>query len=178
MERFILQKVSILLGFFIFLNAHCAELAVQVVDEMHGISGLSDDLHDIELGSEDSLSAHDLMPYMKKNPYLTENERVLHIEQVLTRVQTRGGANVCYIRDLEALVARQKTKSIGLPVVSEDNIKPAMHWLAAKVFKKDAELMGRKIDRQKVITGVTNVGSWVLASGLAALVAYLGTLYN
>lgn len=176
MNVFSSKKMFIMYGLCICLQAECAEDSLQVL----GAGGIPDDLQDLELGESGALTPDALMPFISRNPYVTEAERRLNIEQVLARVQTRSGTGSAYLQDLQDLVGHQrKTKSIGLPItVTNDQLKPAVHWLAAKVLKKDAEVMGRKIDRQKMITGVTNVGSWLLATGFAALIAYLGSLYR
>lgn len=137
-----------------------------------------DDLADIELGETPELTADDLMPLIPKSRNVSTNERRAHIEHVLARSQARRGASHPYLVDLQSLVAMRKKRGIGLPIeISEDHIKPALQWLGKKVLKEDLELVNRKFDRQKVITGCSTVGAFIISSGVACLIAYLGSLY-
>lgn len=71
------------------------------------------------------------------------------------------------------------TREGGAPIsVSEDDVEPAIHWLAAKVFKKNLTVAGYEIDKRTMIGCFTTVCSFIAANGLNFLVAYLNTQFN
>lgn len=142
-----------------------------------GGSALVDDLEEIQIFDVPVLTPEDLMPLVPKTRNISENERRVHLERILSRAQARGSQNA-YLADLQRLVAARRTRSIGMPIqIQDEHIRPALAWLGKKVLKEDLELVNRKFDRQKVISGVSAIGAFVISSGLACLLAYLGTLY-
>lgn len=142
-----------------------------------GGSALFDDLQEIQIFDVPALTPEDLMPLISKNRNISKKERRAQLERILSRAQTRGSQNA-YLADLQRLVAVRKTRSIGMPIqIQDEHIRPALEWLGKKVLKEDVELLSRKFDRQKVISGVSAIGAFVISSGLACLLSYIGTLY-
>lgn len=183
MQRDMFQKFVIMCSVSMSAHSMCQDFVLNRSDETDRsspiITGTSDDLHDIELAVLQPLTVDDLMPFVPKSRNITKNERRAHIEQVLQRAQTRGGKSNDYLIDLQTIVTQQRRKrNIGLPIaIDASQISPALEWLGKKVLKQDVELLNQKFDKQKVITGFSAVGAFIISSGVACLMAYLGSLY-
>lgn len=186
MNRYIFKVMPAVCSLFIYIQAVCQDLVLSIPEERSFsdrsspiIMGAHDDLEDIELASSPGLTVDDLMPFFSKSRNITEKERRANIEEILQRAQTRGSKGNNYLLQLQDMIAQQKrTRSIGLPItLNESHVEPALEWLGKKILKKDVELLNTKFDRQKVITGFSAVGAFVISSGVACLTAYLGSLY-
>jgi hypothetical protein len=61
--------------------------------------------------------------------------------------------------------------------VDKEQLEPVVGYFIKKVLKKDIEILGREIQKekvQKVIAGLVSAGA---AAGLSALIAYIGSLW-
>ncbi|MEX0848836.1 MAG: hypothetical protein WD055_01245 [Candidatus Dependentiae bacterium] len=136
------------------------------------------DFTEIELGDMPDVSVciDDMGIYVPHNPYISQKKRSKIMAQVLDDFKTKKPETY---QNLHCVIRTRKDNVLrGFEVqVNKEQLESVVGYFVKKVLKKDIEVLGREIQREKIRKVVTGLVSAGAAAGLSALIAYLGSLW-